>query len=488
MSKQLPERPSLEHLKNEAKALLRQAQANDPEALKSFDQPPAKLRLADAQLAVAREYGFASWAKLKRSVEGFETERDALFAAIRAGDRERVEAILSGNPHLSRARNPHEFGCTTLTAAVNRDDRRMVELLLKHGADPNQRSDWWAGSFSPLDFGSEELADLLVSRGARLTAHAAARLGKVKELKEILAKDPNAVHERGGDGQFPLHFSKTAEIVDILLDAGAEIDARDIDHEGTAAQFQLKNDDVLKRLVERGAATDIFMAVALEDEALLKKHVEADPESLERRIGEPGDPMLPMAPGRHIYMYVLGHVTPLQAAANLGKEASYAYLFEKCTPRLQLLAACWKADDAAARRIAAENPDIIPNLIMRDMRLICDAAWNRKPDSLRLMLELGFDVNAVNEEQLTPVANAAFHGFDGLIEMILPYKPDLEIKNVYGGTPLGACMYGSVNGWRKDGDYPRSVELLIQAGAKLPERVSGSPGVREVLARYGVPK
>jgi hypothetical protein len=58
MSRELPARPNLEHLKNQAKDLLRELQRPDPAA-----------QLADAQHALAREYGFASWAKLKTHVE-----------------------------------------------------------------------------------------------------------------------------------------------------------------------------------------------------------------------------------------------------------------------------------------------------------------------------------------------------------------------------------------------------------------------------------
>jgi hypothetical protein len=58
MSRELPARPSLEHLKNQAKERLDSMQRSDPRA-----------QLADAQHAVAREYGFASWPRLKTYVE-----------------------------------------------------------------------------------------------------------------------------------------------------------------------------------------------------------------------------------------------------------------------------------------------------------------------------------------------------------------------------------------------------------------------------------
>ena len=58
MSRHLPQHPNLDHLKKQAKDLLSEALQRDPAA-----------KLADAQHALAREYGFASWPKLKAHVE-----------------------------------------------------------------------------------------------------------------------------------------------------------------------------------------------------------------------------------------------------------------------------------------------------------------------------------------------------------------------------------------------------------------------------------
>ena len=76
----LPPRPSLEFEHKEAKALLRRLRAGDPDSLtrarerhSSID--PARPRLADAQLVIAREYGFASWPKLVRYFKDLERPR-----------------------------------------------------------------------------------------------------------------------------------------------------------------------------------------------------------------------------------------------------------------------------------------------------------------------------------------------------------------------------------------------------------------------------
>src|SRR4051812_26786204 len=70
----LPPRPSLEFERKEAKALLRRLRDGDPEALaRARARHPAigapardRIRLSDAQLVIAREYGFASWPRLVR--------------------------------------------------------------------------------------------------------------------------------------------------------------------------------------------------------------------------------------------------------------------------------------------------------------------------------------------------------------------------------------------------------------------------------------
>ncbi len=77
----LPGDPSLEHLKNQARALQRRVRAGDPDAIAAvgeFHPRPAAVTgespglagflLADAQLVIACQYGFASWAWLRRSI------------------------------------------------------------------------------------------------------------------------------------------------------------------------------------------------------------------------------------------------------------------------------------------------------------------------------------------------------------------------------------------------------------------------------------
>jgi len=489
MSQTLPERPDLEHLKGQAKSLLTSLLANEPATLAraaalNFATP---FRLAHAQSIVAKEYGFASWAKLKDHVETRAGRHDAFFAAIRAGNRERVSVLLEEDPNLVRATSAQEFDAPALNLAASRNDIGLIDLLLDRGADIDGESQWWAGGFRALDLANESAAYHLLSRGATLTPHVAARLGMAEELREILATDPDAVRRRGGDGQFPLHLSKNPEIVDILVDAGAELDARDIDHEGTAMQFKVREASVRDRLLERGATPDIFTAVERDDPAMVAGFLEANPGNADRRPSDPGNPWIPAAPGGHIYTYVIGNRLPHQVASNHRKQAAWQKLFDLAHTSRKLAMAAWRGDADLARSIVAHAPEAPRQLAPSDVYILGGAAWDRNTRAAQLMLDLGWPIDHADEEAMTPVMRAAFHGFDDIVELILRMKPNLKLRNVYGGTALGTCIYGSLHGWRQDGNHARTVELLLQAGIERPKKREGSPAVQEVLEKFGVP-
>ena len=76
---QLPDRPDLAQLRRLARELQRAAAGGDPSARRRIQQVSAETTLSAAQLAMAREYGFASWAKLKD-----EAERRRAFAPVTA--------------------------------------------------------------------------------------------------------------------------------------------------------------------------------------------------------------------------------------------------------------------------------------------------------------------------------------------------------------------------------------------------------------------
>jgi len=112
--------------------------------------------------------------------------------AIQRGKPGPVREMLDRSPELVSMYHAGSFGGTGLIQAVLTDEGVMVDLLLDAGADIDQRSDWWAGSFGVLDHAGDQMAAHLLERGATLTPHAAARLGMAEELRALIDETATA--------------------------------------------------------------------------------------------------------------------------------------------------------------------------------------------------------------------------------------------------------------------------------------------------------
>jgi hypothetical protein len=226
------------------------------------------------------------------------------------------------------------FGATILAPAVEKQNRAMIDLLLAHGADINQRSHWWAGSFGVLDFCEPSFAPWLIERGARVDAHAAARLGMIDRLDALVSANPAVVHARGGDGQTPLHFAANAAIAGYLVEHGANLDARDVDHESTPAQWMIRDrHEVAQFLVQRGATADILMAAALGDRDRVKRLLDENPRAIRTRVDGEFFPMSNRQAGGSIYIWTLGaNKTAHTVARDFHRDEVYALLVER-SPR-----------------------------------------------------------------------------------------------------------------------------------------------------------
>jgi ankyrin repeat protein len=163
---QLPARPNLRHLKDQARDLLRAGEAES---------------LADAQFQIARRYGFASWPKLKFHVDWLD-EVGQLKQATDTNDLERVKALMSRNPELHRA--PLGYGkngpltwaaeCRVPWEAPTEARLSIARWMIENGSEIHQGGDGplmraaLAGYRVPM-------MELLVSYGADVNAEWAGR-------------------------------------------------------------------------------------------------------------------------------------------------------------------------------------------------------------------------------------------------------------------------------------------------------------------------
>ena len=485
----LPSRPNLEMQRKRAKNLLRAASSGDADALRRIralhPRPPAgdSLTLADAQLVVARGYGFESWAAMRRKIDSLtKTPLEQFVSGLHAGDKEQVRALLEAHAEVRAAVNGSggPFGGRPAMAA--RKNLPLLDVLIEYGADLNLKSDWWAGPFGLLEWDiTPEEAEPLIARGAIVDIFAAAHLGKFDRLRELIEGDPTLVFARGGDGKTALHCARTVEIAGYLLDHGAEIDARDVDHESTAAQYFVRDaPEVVRLLVDRGAWFDIFIAVGLRDRTLVERCLREDPEALDHRTWRgkystvhKGRPSTLEEIGDHrgdTYRWVFGHnVSALDAARILGFEDMVQLLLRHASPPQRLLAACAAADRSAAEAVVAAHPGVVTTLTSDQMRLIADKAHGNDTAAVTLMLDLGFDALVPGPDDFEAIRWAVFLGNVEMTRQLLRHNPPLNIADrSYGGTPLDNCVYGALHGWGCDtGDFVTTARLLLEAGERV---------------------
>src|SRR5919198_3097854 len=228
----LPANPNLDQLRHQAKDLLHAAKRGDPDARGRIEAVSVRVTLAAAQLAVARAYGFASWAKLKDEVEARTLELagkgDAFceasvsgrpgraarmlaetpeiagynFAtAVLLGDADRVRAELQRDPSLATQRDPRT-GWTALHAvcasrfhqldpALADGLAAVARMLIGGGADPLAASPRWtplgcaiaAANSGPSN---RPIVELLLANGARPTDGDLYLAGFAQDRHELL--------------------------------------------------------------------------------------------------------------------------------------------------------------------------------------------------------------------------------------------------------------------------------------------------------------
>jgi ankyrin repeat protein len=291
----LPERASLEHLKNEAKQRLKALRRQEPQA-----------KLATVQLALAREYGFASWRQLKAHVDHLDPmrrERKRVFDAARAGDVETVRRAFDAG----------------FDPATTDDDGRTIHQIAK--ADRHEAMELLARD---VQGGERRPPEVRQAIDAILQA---ANQGRTDDLCRLLDAHPDLIDARGGgfqkqtalhraacanrhdcvrlllqrgadvrvrdfpDNAYPLHLAAAVadvEMVKMLVEAGSDVDGKGDDYEvgvlGWATCFRRVREDVAEYLLRHGALLDIWSAIALDRAEDVRNLIARDPSLLVARM------------------------------------------------------------------------------------------------------------------------------------------------------------------------------------------------------------
>jgi ankyrin repeat protein len=489
----LPGDPSLEKLRKLARRLQRSVRAGEQEALAIVAEhhpgaAPEPFPLSAAQLVIARRHGFTSWPALRHHLETIERYRwtpdephgereegeadrlcrlaclcyqddsperrararallaqrpelsaEHIWAAATACDVDAVRGLLAGDPTLATRRGGPYDWCPLFYLAYSRLDpdvasepvMAIARTLLDAGADPNEGY-LWRGLPTPFTlltgaFGHGELGP--ANQPAHPHSIALARL--------LLDAGADA---NDGQALYNRMFEPDNDHLELLLEYGLG--------GGHGGPWKIRLGDALAspREMLRGQFEWALAHDQLERIRLLVEH------GID--ISVPDDD---------------GH-TPAEVAALCGNTAIVEYLLAHGAPAPALagasglLAAIMAGDPATAR---AFSPDAVAELRAKPWLIVWAAARGRIA-AVRLLLELGFDVNAFGRGDIpgeqrwqSALHTAAGAGHLDIVRLLLAAGADPNLRdNRFGGTALGWAEYGG------HGDIAALLAPLTQAAGE----------------------
>ena len=465
-SHELPDRASLEHLRNEAKQRLKELRDRD-----------AAARLSDAQLLVARAYGFPSWRKLKVAVD--ERERERVFAAARAGDLTTVRHALERgfNPGASDStgRSLHQLAKTL--------GHTELELLMRRHQEYDERPDDVKQAVTAIqDAAAEGRADdlrrlldahpdLLDARGVDFNKQTALHKAAWKNHEEcvwlLLDRGANVQIRDYGDNAYALHFAAEAAdlaLVRMLVEAGSEIDGEGDDHQvgvlGWATCLGTRRDDVAAYLLGAGARLNIWAAIALDRGDDVCALIGRDPSLLSARASGNGHHRTLLHHAAAVKRAAMVRLlidlgarvdatddtgaTALTVAAVEKADAQILTMLEEAGVRFDLLALWALRRYDVAERTLAEDPARI-GADGHDTIALHLLVAKHDAEGVRWLIEHGVDLNA--KRVLWDCNSTALHvsterGAIELTRMLLDAGADPGIKDdKYEATVLGWAEY-----------------------------------------------
>jgi len=507
---EFPREPNLEHLRNQAKALRRRLLAGDSAALelvREFHprlpdadvQALAAITLADAQLVIARQYGFGSWPKLRRHVEvvtqygrsphraptggPVTTERARAEEFLRlacltyggddAARRERARELLAAHPDIATA-SIHAMaavGDVTAAAALLADDPGQA-------GTPGGPHDW-----EPLLYLAYSRLDSTAAGHSTL---------KVARLLLASGADPNAGYLWEGTYAFTALTGALGEGEDavnqprhqfwlplarLLLAAGADPN----DSQGLYNRMFAASDDHLRLLFSYGLGSGtggpwyarLGSALPSPAQMLQDQLLWAAEHNLVARVtlllAHDVDP-----DGLGFWFTGTERRTAYQFAMLAGNtETAELLLAAGATrtafdPAQEFISACLSADRHRAGELVTADPTVVRHAIAAEPAAILQAAELRRPDAIRLLAELGFDVNAV--QRISALHEAASTGGLAMVELLLSLGADPNQRDrSFDSTPLG---------WAEHGHHQQIIDRLTPITESDPEKGSGSEDTR----------
>lgn len=292
-TRRMREHPDLEQLKRQAKELLRGFAAGHTNAVAEVNSHyggghASKFGLHDAQLVVARSYGFESWPRLKAYVDGVTVKR--LADAVRANDLAKVRTMLRARPEVADLTMSYGDEHRPIHYAVMERLPDMVRLLMRHGAHARQgihpHRDATTALTIATERGYEEIVAIIEEeeqrRGEVTSEPKAESIGDETARAAVASGDKEWLQARHADGILnnPIRWDggglltvavrhNRPEMLALLLDFGFDPDERVSSGEGDWVAYSqgyplwysaaLGRHEMAELLLQRGANPNVHV-------------------------------------------------------------------------------------------------------------------------------------------------------------------------------------------------------------------------------------
>jgi ankyrin repeat protein len=554
-AKVLPAHPNLDQYKKQAKDLVKQfksfrdGQTADPQTIQRVKKHHPKLEklsttaiqiakfaLAEAQLVIAREYGFESWPRFAKHIKSLNRERsiasleNPVVAFIEAacvprdswhasGTLELAEAILAAYSHVAKS-DIHTAAILGYDAAVRRFLARDPRNATAKGGPYN----WDA--LTHLCFSRYLRLDRKRSDGfvrtakALLDAGANANTGWMEEEHDPRPTWESAIYGAAG-------LAHHAELTRLLLDRGADPN----DDETPYHAPETRDNAALKVLVKSGKLNDESLATMLLRKSdwhdyegvkwLLKNGVDPnrktrwgktaihqavlrdnDIKIIEILLEHHADPTLVADNTRPLQTVSLGLGKSAVTLAIERGRADVLELFERQGISMdlrgaeELIAACARNDSAKVRAIAAREPQLVREVRADGGKLLVQFAGVGNTIGVRLLLDLGVDVAAMDKEgdpyfdvakDSTALHSASWRARHETVKFLIERGAPVDALDGKGRTPLALAVRACVDSYWSDRRSPDSVDALLRVGASVDnvDFPCGYAEVDKLLLQYG---
>lgn len=506
-----PDRLNLDHLKKQAKELIRLYRGRDTVAMARFRSalPAAagrsdegitslQLRLHDAQSCIARERGFASWPDLKRYVEVRMAARGERAARIlhwaqllysgdvsgtvnRANPRVALR-MLADDPELV-AGDPY-LGCAIGDESALRQATEADPSWVNQSGGPLRLPPLVAVTHSSLlrmDEFRERLhrcARRLIADGADVNQHIFSRWQPGSLDKPDERYPLSALYGAAGNNHDPI-------LTRLLLEAGAN------PNDGESLYHSLENAACTRLLLEHGAriaeSNAIYRAIDLEDDSPLKLLLQhgGDPNEPARNAPltdwssplawaiyrrRPRHARALLEAGADRSRPTADGVSPYRLALQFGL-SDVADLLRPQTDAPDIsdeerfVAACTRGDEAEARAIQTRRPDLPASLSPKQLRLLPDMAAAGADDVVRLMVGLGWPIAVRGGDwDASALNHAVFRGNAELTRFLLERGGDWTERHGFGDNACGGLSWASLNEPVEGGDWVGCARALRDHG------------------------